>query len=329
MQEWLDGLRERLDWLSGGGQQPRSLNIEEIFHYAHFDIEVHRLRQHLAPVGRRDGPGTPWNDAESISAWLSHLEDVLRDVILETEDQANLVPIARWAEAVDTSDTVVTFNYDTLVERALLEVGKTWNHATGREGDSGIAVCKLHGSIDWIVAHRSESFSKLGLLFDKENANRSEQDTGHVEDDFRLWRCQSREQLRKWISDRDLQSGSWKTVGIAGLGAYKQPHQIPGLGRVWAHGMRALAEADLAIVVGFSMSDFDAMAQMQFAEVARNRQVENRPLLVRVIDPFIREESEVRFRRVFRHVEFDKCHHEKFDWSRYCSARISGHSSIR
>src|SRR5262245_7841407 len=106
MQYWLDGLRERLDWLSGGGQQPRHWNIEEVFHYAHFDIEVNRLRQHLAPVGRQDGPVTPWNAAESISAWLSQLEDALRDVILDTEDQANLAPITRWAEAVDTNDTV-------------------------------------------------------------------------------------------------------------------------------------------------------------------------------------------------------------------------------
>src|SRR5947209_7086100 len=90
MQEWLDHLRQGLDWLSGGIQQPRALNIEEVFHYAHFDMEVHRLRQQLAPVGRGDGPGTPWNAAESISAWLWHLEQALRDVILEQDDQADL-----------------------------------------------------------------------------------------------------------------------------------------------------------------------------------------------------------------------------------------------
>jgi hypothetical protein len=194
------------------------------------------------------------------------------------------------------------------------------NHGTGREGDSGIAVCKLHGSINWIVADRQESFSKLDLLFDKPNSNRTEQNTGDIEGDYRLWRCRTREQLRNWMSGRDLQlvpqdAGS-KTAGIAGLGAYKQLHQIPGLGRVWTHGMRALAEADIAIVVGFSMSDFDAMAQMQFAEVARKRQEERRPLRVKVIDPFIEKDGEDKFRRVFRYVEFDKRHHEDVDWSR-------------
>ena len=51
--------------------------------------------------------------------------------------------------------------------------------------------------------------------------------------------------------------------------------------------MRALYEADCAFVVGFSMSDFDAMAQLQFAEVARQRLEESRPLNVIVIDPFL------------------------------------------
>jgi hypothetical protein len=318
MREWLNSLRKRLAWLHSSNQETSSftLNIEQVFHYAHFDIEVHRLRQHLAPIGRQDGPGTPWNVSEMISCWLSCLEEELRDVILEKDDQADLTAISRWANSVDSLDTVVTFNYDTLVERALSELRRTWNHGTGREGDSGIAVCKLHGSIDWIVADRSQEFSKLDLIFDKPNANRPERKTGHVEDDCRLWRCRKREQLREWIANRDVQSPTWKTVGIAGLGAYKQPHQIPGLGRVWTHAMRALQEADIGIVVGFSMSDFDAMAQMQFAEIARSRFDESRPLSVKVIDPFVSEETKNRFRRVFRSVDFVELHHETVDWCR-------------
>lgn len=323
MQGWLDWLCERLVWLSGCDHKAGSItqNIEQVFHYAHFDVEVHRLRQHLSPVGPHDGPGTPANDARSIRSWLSDLEDALRDVILKTDDEANLAPITRWAETIKICDSVMTFNYDTLVERALSAVGKAWNHGTGREGDNGITVCKMHGSIDWIVAHRLDPLSKLDLLFDKPNANRTVQNTGHFEEEFLLWRCRSREQLREWIANRDLQlipkDASPSTVGIAGLGAYKQLHQIPGLGHVWTNGMRALYEADLGIVVGFSMSDFDAMAQLQFAEVARKRREESRPLPVIVIDPFVTDESKIRFRRVFRHVDFVKSLHEVIDWNSY------------
>ncbi|RJP35493.1 MAG: hypothetical protein C4527_00090 [Candidatus Omnitrophota bacterium] len=323
MGEWLEGLAERLAWLAGNDRKTDSfnMNIEEVFHCANFDIEVFRLSQHLTPVGRQDGPGTPWNVAESIEYWLSYLEYVLCDVILKKENRADLAPIIRWAETIDTGDAVITFNYDTLVERTLTELGKTFNHGMGRENDDGIAVFKLHGSIDWIVAHRAESFSKLDLLFEKKNMNQSEQNTGHVEDDYRLWRCRTRDQLQKWISGRDLQfvqkGASPKTVGIAGLGSYKQLHQIPGLGQVWTSGMRSLYQADVGIVVGFSMSDFDAMAQMQFAGVARKRWKEKRPLPVIVIDPFLNEKTKERYCRVFRSVDFNCSGHETVDWNRF------------
>lgn len=184
MRDWLEGMRGRLEWLQepACGMSPRKLNIEEVFHHAYFDIEVHRLRQHLEPVGRHDGPGTAWNTGESISAWLSYLEETLRDVISASDDRADLETIVRWADGVNAEDLVVTFNYDTLVERALSAVGRDWNHGFSDQ-DVGLPVYKVHGSIDWIVAHRCEQFSELDLLFDKDNANRSNHDTGHVEDD--------------------------------------------------------------------------------------------------------------------------------------------------
>lgn len=321
MREWLDDLQKRLAWLSprDGASKEFALNIEEVFHYAYFDIEAYRLRQQLFPVGRGDGPGTPWNQAESIGAWLSYLEDALYDVILRCDGESNLAPISRWAKAVGEREAVLTFNYDTLVERALGEVSKPWNHGFERDRSDGTPVFKLHGSIDWIVAYRSDPISELDLLFDKPNDNRSQCDTGHKEDDYLLWRYRTRKELCEWLEGRDLQevpSGAApRTVGIAGLGAYKELHQIPGLGPVWSRGMRALYQADLAVIVGFSMSDFDAMAQMQFAEVARSRWDKQRPLRVVVIDPFLNECSESRFRRVFREVDFIEEHHENVDWS--------------
>jgi len=339
MEEWLNGLNQRLGWLAGPDNSGFSLNIEEVFHIAQFDMEVHRLQQQLVPVGRYDGPATPSNEARSISAWLAELEEELCDVIFECETASDLSSIHRWAQRLTASDTVVTFNYDTLVERALSENGKAWNHGTGRTDDRGIAVCKFHGSIDWIVAYRGASFSKLELLFDKPNLNRSaEVQDGetddltliaeaargdirpdiHEEEDLRLWRCQTRQQLESWLSDREIQlvrSGTPPcAVGIAGLGSFKRLHQIPGLGRVWAHGLRALREADLAIVIGFSMSDFDKMAQLQFAEVVRNRQ--DRPLRVVVVDPSAKHRDfQERFHRVFRAVGFIDHGLEAVDWS--------------
>jgi hypothetical protein len=321
MRDWLGSLCKRLAWLccSHSGKEPYKVNIEQIFHYGNFDIEVFRLRQHMEAVGRNDGPGTVWNTARSIEFWLGRLEDALRDVICETETTADLMPITRWAHNVGAGDSAMTFNYDTLVERALAQVGKAWNHGIGPGCDDGVPVFKLHGSIDWIVAHRFEPFAKLDLLFDKQNENRSSRDANDIEDACCTWRCQTRDQLEKWVAGREPQlvpDGALpKTVGIAGLGAYKQLHQIPGLGLVWARAMRRLYECARAVVVGFSMSDFDAMAQMQFAEVASKRIEENRPMEVTVIDPCLDEETKRRFVRVFRNVRFEKSKHETFDWA--------------
>lgn len=318
MGEWLEGLRERLGWLLGdaNGADSFRLNIEQVFHYAHFDIEVFRLKQHLARVGRGNGPGTPWNQGESIESWLTELEEALRDEIVEAEEKADMMPIMRWAEIVGEQDSILTFNYDTLVERALEGRRRVWNHVIGPDCDRGVPVFKLHGSIDWIIAHRHESFSGLTLLFDKPNEKRRNKDTGFIEEDYRLWQFNSRGQLAKWVSGRDLQKGlAWRTIGIGGLGAYKPLHRIPGLGGVWVRGMRALYEANLAVIVGFSMSDFDVMAQMQFAQVARARTQEGRPLRVHVIDPCLTSDAKQRFRRVFKKVKFEKCTHEEFDWS--------------
>lgn len=69
MVKWLDSLRRRLAWLSESDQQTDGfrLNIEEVFHYARFDIEAHCSEQQLSLVGRGDGPGTSWNVATEMN----------------------------------------------------------------------------------------------------------------------------------------------------------------------------------------------------------------------------------------------------------------------
>lgn len=319
MTAWLADLQKRVEWLEGGESGHRGLNIEEVFHLGHFDAEVHRLMQQLCPVGRSSGE-TPWQTAEAIEGWLRYLEEDLVEVLVGSEDGANLDPIKQWACAVRDTDTVVTFNYDTLVERAFQELGRSWNHGFELENGAGVTVFKLHGSVDWIVADRTEAFSQLDLLFDKPNANRTNVRTGHVEDDCRLRRCRDRAQLREWITGRAIQKlppGAWpRTPGMAGLGAYKELHRVPGLGPTWVRAMRAVRDAERLVVVGFSISDFDTMARLQLSYVARTRHEERRPLPVIVIDPAADcSPFQARFTRVFHdEVRFVRKSHEQFNW---------------
>lgn len=324
MTAWLADLQKRVEWLEGGGSGHRGLNIEEVFHLGHFDAEVHRLKQQLCPVGRSSGE-TPWQTAEDIEGWLSYLEEALVDVLVQKESEAreskaNLDQITRWARTVCEADTVVTFNYDTLVERAFEALDRHWNHGFKLENGAGVTVFELHGSIDWIVADRDAQLAKCELLFDKPNANRSNVRTGHVEDDCRLWRCRDRRQIRAWINGHHIQKlrqGAWPTTpGVAGLGAHKELHRVPGLGRTWAGAMRAVRDADQLVVVGFSMSDFDTMARLQLSYVARTRHEEEPPLPVIVIDPAADcSPFQARFTRVFHDgVRFVRKSHEQFNW---------------
>ena len=77
---WFDCLERRIQRVS----QDRAVGIEEVFHYAQFDIEIWKMKQQLCPVGRLNG-NTPWNTAEGIEAILSNME---YDLVLK---QANAV----------------------------------------------------------------------------------------------------------------------------------------------------------------------------------------------------------------------------------------------
>ena len=146
----LDHMQEQIQWLSGNGEgnQPFKLNVEKLFHYGHFDAEALRLKQQLSQGDSQDGPGTPRRKSESIELWLSTLEDKLRDVISEADEKAHLEPIQKFTSGLTENDCVITFNYDTLVERALTANSRNWNHGLPEDRSDGVSIYKAHGSID-------------------------------------------------------------------------------------------------------------------------------------------------------------------------------------
>ncbi len=326
MSGWLHSLAARMRWLQYCDEAAGlRINIEQIFHYACFDALTHKLRQHVCKVGRGDGPDTPSNQAEAIESWLSWAEYSLVDVVVKKEGKSRLSKLKSWASAVRHADSILTFNYDTLAERALERAKKSWNHGTVLDADrrTGIPVFKLHGSVDWNIADRTKNLSKCDLLFDKPNLNRrkNRRRTTHVEEDCRLWRFRSRKQMSDWLSGRDLQSQSPKAwlqrPALAGLGPHKELHAVPGLGEVWIRAMQAVHQANRIVVIGFQMSDFDAMAQLQFAASMMKRHEGRRSPRMTVIDPGASDPAfSQRFLRVFGDVRFIPERHEGLDWSR-------------
>jgi hypothetical protein len=67
-----------------------------------------------------------------------------------TPTPATMPPLyLEFAEQLHEGDMVISFNWDVLLEIALMQVGKRFTYSG--EVDGSIKLCKLHGSINWRV----------------------------------------------------------------------------------------------------------------------------------------------------------------------------------
>ena len=128
-------------------QTMRPLNIEEFYEYASIVAERLRCDQHTVEVGRNAGE-TPFRQADDIETWLKYLDEHLLDVLMRHENTADLESIRRFVSVLRPVDSIVSFNYDRLVERCL---GDEQQWSFGIDPDLiGLPVLKLHGSFDWV-----------------------------------------------------------------------------------------------------------------------------------------------------------------------------------
>lgn len=289
---WLDSIKEVTDWLRKTDGAVLSLNIEELFDLAHFDILTWKMRQQTCPVGRTAGD-TPYSTAKAIEAWLNHMEDDLRDVLFEQQQLAmkTLGRISAFTDTLQERDAIVTFNYDTLVEQSMSQRKMLWQYGFDAENGKGTRILKMHGSINWAVVPRGQ-VGNFGypLLFRKEDQNvgdHEDQPTGEIEYDYALVQIPD-DKLANRIENRILQmSNKQYGIGIAGLGRYKPLDEIPGSGRVWHNAGCALYQADEIYVIGFSLSPFDTMARLHFAKAMSARaKRQHMPKRVAIIDPY-------------------------------------------
>ena len=288
---WVKYLRERLQWMQGGGA---SINVEELFHYAAFDAERWKMAQHMCPVGRGDGPATPYNYAEMVDHVLASMTESLASVILQVQQskECNREPIERLARLLNCDDVVMTFNYDTLVEQALDSCGVPWQYGLADVTDDSPAVTllKMHGSVNWVLLQRDAGNRKLlTLLYSKKDENTqhgSEPSDEEHEYHWELWRINEERHVESEIERREGLNSYVSFPGMASLGSHKPLNLLPGSGLVWARAGQALVEADEIYIAGFSLSPFDAMSRLLFAEAMMLRHGRDHlPRAVRLIDP--------------------------------------------
>lgn len=287
---WFAWLDERVRWLNGNAHAgAHALNIEELFDLAHFDALTWKMQQQMCPVGRGCGD-TAYSTARGIEAWLSYMEDDLAEAIWDSQQEA--LPksdgIASFAAYIGQDDTLVTFNYDTLLEQIMSRASKAWHY--GFEGSEGTPILKMHGSLNWVIVPRGQA-DNFGypVLFRKEDQNvqgPEVESTGEIEYDYLLLQVPDAS-VDSRIKNRILQmSNKQYAVGIAGLGRYKPLDKLPGSGRVWHSAGRALYQAEEVYVVGFSLSPFDTMARLHFAGVMCERAASHGlPGKITIVDP--------------------------------------------
>jgi hypothetical protein len=170
-----------------------------------------------------------------------------------------------WVSTLRRGDTVVTFNWDLLLESALWRAGK-WHFADGygfqcrdapESAQTQIKIFKLHGSVNW--------------------AQESPMDvTAEIEHkaDFFEGAAGDRETYRK-------RRGSWNMGRNLVVPSYVKDISANRLFlRLWSQAQAALREADEIIAIGFSLNKADSAARSLFATALDQRSPKPRLVIV-------------------------------------------------
>jgi len=314
-QDWVRDIGQRLAAL--GDEDSPVLNVEQLFEFARLDREIWCMRQQLCQVGRGYGD-TPSNRAQEIGHWLKYMEDGLFDVLAKRQQSADFTTLLPFFAQLRTDDTIVTFYYDTIAEICIAEAGLAWWHGFEDEKARGLTVLKLHGSVDWWLVPRGRAFRGMERLFVKVDTNA--RDHGHTPDSkedeywYELHRasdlaCAS----RRYDEYTGISIGFPARPGLAGLGAHKPLHSLPGSAVVWSRADLPLRSADEVYVIGWSASPFDSMARFHFRSVLMMRDAA--PARVVVVDPNVNNcGNKKNFESVFGDIQAQAKKVEDVDW---------------
>lgn len=328
---WIGDISERIIQLNRASKEEStaSVGFEELFEFARFDIEIWRMRQHDCIVDRNSGD-TPWSTAEAISTWLRYMESGLVGVLIACERKRDpSLLLLTFANQLRDGDTVLTFNYDTILESIISAAGKRWSHGFDNAEAADITVLKLHGSVNWWLLPRGETTKGTTVLYEKKDVNRARRvewpadrplpgdmadEDPDLEWKYGLHRADDLsfiEQLNERFTG--LSKGDPGRPGLGGLGSHKPLHRLVGSGVVWGKAFEALKKADEIFVIGWSASLFDNMARFHFRSLLALRKCP--PARIVVIDPGASKNRQ-NYESVFDEVELIDERVEDVDWEK-------------
>ncbi len=169
----------------------------------------------------------------------------------------------RLADKLGSDDAIISLNYDTLLDSALVRRG--WNPKTGyRLGGgkrkveweldvqgrdsplSGIPLLKLHGSINWFVRGSYASLSKVFASKPvRVSGPRRNEITGHIR------------QIVPPIYGKIFEHGHWR--------------------KLWTEAFQALCTAEVLVVIGCSLIDTDFHLRALLSRVVKHRKQAGQP----------------------------------------------------
>jgi hypothetical protein len=171
-------------------------------------------------------------------------------------------PIFHFAEQLNRSDAVITFNWDLLLERALVELKIDWRYDRNEKDQRKLTLLKPHGSIDWF--DRNEIEFKRGLT------SLLMADVGAIRVYPYFGPPQSRRRVLPVIIP-PISSKKWKYKEFDGL---------------WRQTWHYLRHADEIYLLGFSLPPEDLHIRFVMRSAVRaNEKNRSTPMKFKLVNP--------------------------------------------
>ena len=191
--------------------------------------------------------------------------------------------------------SIITFNWDNLVEQACRSIGKKFDTYCDAN-NSKIILIKLHGSIDW-------------------NYNLEEKSENIILDD---------DLTQKTVWERKNNDKKLYLSPILIFPNYTKSKQLDQFGslmyRLWDNALELLSNAEKIIFIGYSLpiTDFDATILLQHSLLKNS----NSNLEIVVVDPFLNNELKNRYKYLKEISQKNiRLKFERIKFSEYVNAR--------
>ncbi len=171
--------------------------------------------------------------------------------------------LKKFVESLTSDDTIISFNWDTLIERQAERIKKRID-IYGHQGLTSLI--KLHGSLSWVWVDRSTITSNYLVPMD------------YSTEEGQLYRSTDHSLLDTW-------TGLDKPPFIVTPIARKTPRETSFVKRLWDTAMEVIVNASVVYVIGYSLprQDYHARAMLRIAIDAKERRDGTARLVV--IDP--------------------------------------------